>query len=74
MSESTPRASLPPRHSPRRANPWPRRLVVAALVLGMFVLGIALGKALNDSPQPPATATYVRTLEPLPQVPGTSSP
>ena len=48
--------------------------MVGALVLVVFVLGIALGQALSDSPPPPSTATYVRTLEPLPQVPATTSP
>jgi hypothetical protein len=74
VSESTPQVSQPPRRSPRRSNTWPRRLAAIALVLVVFVLGIALGQALSDSPQPPSTATYVRTLEPLPQVPGTTSP
>lgn len=74
MSESTPQSAQVPRRNPRRSNPWPRRLMVGALVLVVFVLGIALGQALSDSPPPPSTATYVRTLEPLPQVPGTTSP
>ncbi len=74
MSESTPQPSQAQRRNPRRPNPWPRRLMISALVLVVFVLGIALGQALSDSPPPPSTATYVRTLEPLPQVPGTTSP
>jgi len=32
------------------------------MVLVVFVLGVAIGKALNDGPPPPATETYVRTL------------
>ena len=45
----------------------------AALALVVFALGIALGQALNDGPPPPSTATYVRTLEPLPQQPGATT-
>ena len=33
------------------------------LVLAIFVVGIALGQALNDGPPRPSTETYVRTLE-----------
>lgn len=68
MSETSPR-----RRSPRR-NPWPRRALVAVLVLAVFVLGIALGQALSDGPPPPSTVTYVRTLAPLPQHPATTTP
>jgi hypothetical protein len=35
----------------------------AALV---FAVGLAVGKALDDGPEPPATVTTVRTLQPLP--------
>jgi hypothetical protein len=57
--------STPParRHPPRR-SPWPRRVVVAVAIVAIFVLGIAIGQALNDGPPPPSTETYVRTLEP----------
>jgi len=59
-----------PRRTPARRG---RRVVRFALVLlaigAAFVLGIALGKALNDSPRDGKTVTYVRTLEPLPQQP-----
>lgn len=73
MSKDSPRLR---RHArgPQRPSSWPRRLAVAALVLVVFALGIALGQALNDGPPSPATATYVRTLEPLPQQPGTTAP
>jgi hypothetical protein len=38
---------------------------------GLLILwiGISLGKALSDRPQPGGTQTLVRTLEPLPQKP-----
>lgn len=68
MSEPT-----APRRSPRR-NPWPPRALVVVLVLAVFALGIALGRALSDGPPPPSTVTYVRTLEPLPQREVTTTP
>jgi hypothetical protein len=68
MSESS------SRRRPQRRSSWKRRVLIAALVLAIFVLGIALGQALNDGPPPPATDTYVRTLEPVPQQPATSTP
>jgi hypothetical protein len=34
-----------------------------------FVLGIALGQALDDNPEPGRTQTLVRTLNPLPLAP-----
>lgn len=69
MSETIERSErrIPPR--PRR---WRRRLAAALFGLIVFAVGIALGQALNDGPPPPSTATYVRTLEPLPQQPATS--
>ena len=61
------------RRRPPRRSPWPKRLVVAGLVLAIFVLGIAIGEALNDGPPAPSTETYVRTLEPVPQQPVTTT-
>jgi hypothetical protein len=46
-----------------------RKLLVAALLVVVFVVGIALGEALNDSATPAGTQTLVRTLRPLPLAP-----
>ena len=46
----------------RRRNPWPRRIAwIVAFVL-VFVVGIALGEALEDNPQPATTVTNSKTL------------
>ena len=51
------------RSSPgRRILPWIVRLLAVALV---FVAGLAVGRALEDAPEPGGTQTIVRTLEPL---------
>jgi hypothetical protein len=47
--------------------------VIAAIALAIFAIGVAFGQALNDGPPSPSTLTYVRTLEPLPQQPATTS-
>ena len=62
-----------PRRRRRAAVPGRGVSLVAALVLAIFVLGIALGEALNDGPPAPSTETYVRTLEPVPQQPATTT-
>lgn len=46
----------------RRLLAWILRLAVLAIV---FVAGLAVGKALEQSPDPGGTQTIVRTLEPL---------
>ena len=51
------------RHSSNR-----RRIVVWALVLALvFAVGVALGEALNDNPQPGSTTTQERTFTLLPE-------
>ena len=45
---------------------------IALIVVGVvvvFAIGIALGQALHDNPQPGGTQTLVRTLQPLPLAP-----
>jgi hypothetical protein len=46
-----------------------RRTLLAAGVLLAFAVGVGLGQALNDNPEPGGTQTLVRTLEPLPLAP-----
>jgi hypothetical protein len=46
-----------------------RRLLLAAGVLVVFALGIGLGQALNDNPEPGGSQTLIRTLKPLPLAP-----
>jgi hypothetical protein len=43
--------------------------VAAAGAVVVFVVGIALGKALGDNPRPGGQQTLVRTLRPLPLAP-----
>ena len=60
---------------PRKPPPDPplrpllkRALTVVGLVLALLV-GISLGRALDDGPSPGGTQTSVRTLEPQPLPP-----
>jgi len=58
-------AERPPRRPPRR-NVQRRRLIAGILLLiVVFLLGIAFGKALNDNPNPGGSTTFVRTFFPL---------
>jgi hypothetical protein len=58
-----------PRKPPR--NPlWKPALTVLGVVLALLV-GISLGRALEDGPSPGGTQTNVRTLEPQPLPPAT---
>ena len=57
-----------PRPSARRAPLW--RLVVWPLLLAVaLVIGISIGRALEDGPQPGGTTTSIRTLQPQPLPP-----
>ena len=50
-----------------------RRVAAAVLLLAggvvVFALGVGLGRALEESPEPGGTITQVRTLRPLPLSP-----
>ena len=72
MSEYEPRVRPPRRRPRRRLTP----LVVAGLTLLValvFLVGISLGRALEDGPDPGRGETVVRTLRPLPLPPATST-
>jgi hypothetical protein len=52
----------------RRHGSDRRRIVVWALGLALvFAIGVALGEALNDNPQPGSTTTQERTITLLPE-------
>jgi hypothetical protein len=46
----------------RRLGVWILRLAVLAVV---FLAGLAIGRAVEQAPEPGGTQTIVRTLEPL---------
>ncbi len=46
-----------------------RRLLLAIAFVVVFVVGLAVGEALHDSPKPGGSQTLVRTLQPLPLAP-----
>jgi hypothetical protein len=46
-----------------------RRLAAGAVAVVTFAVGVAVGEALHDNPQPGGTQTLVRTLKPLPLAP-----
>jgi hypothetical protein len=61
---------LRPRRPPARRGRGALRVALGLLALAVaFVLGVALGKSLGDSPHSGGTQTLVRTLQPLPQRP-----
>ena len=55
----------------RRRRLVPRRLAFLLALVAVFVLGIAVGQALDDEPKDGGVVTSVRTLTPLPQQPPT---
>ncbi len=62
---STPeRRPRPPRRSPL----WRPALAVLGL-LALLLLGVSIGRALDDGPSPGGTETRVRTLQPQPLPP-----
>jgi hypothetical protein len=62
-----------PRRRRRGAHPllWPALAVLSVVVV--FLLGLSIGRALEEGPSPGGTETRVRTLqpEPLPPAPRT---
>ena len=63
--------TVPPTRNPRRA-PRASRLrawVIVAATVVAFVVGLSLGRALEDGPGPSESRTSIRTLRPLPLSP-----
>lgn len=56
---------------PPRRRLFPRWVAFVLALVAVFVLGIAVGQALDDSPKAGGVVTSVRTLTPLPQQPPT---
>lgn len=48
---------------------WLRAALVAVGLAAVFVVGVAVGEALHDTPAPGGTQVIVRTLTPLPLAP-----
>jgi hypothetical protein len=46
-----------------------RRVLLGGALIAAFVVGIALGQAIDDGTAPGGTQTLVRTLKPLPLAP-----
>ena len=67
MSTGRRRTRKPPRE-PSLAPVLKRALTVVGFVLALLV-GISLGRALEDRPSPGGTQTSVRTLQPQPLPP-----
>jgi hypothetical protein len=61
------RPSRERRHGRRRF--FPRWIAFLFVLVAVFVVGIAIGKTLDDGPDPGRVTTSVRTLAPLPQEP-----
>jgi hypothetical protein len=53
---------------PRRSPLWRPALAVVGLV-AVLLLGVSIGRALEDGPSPGGTETRVRTLQPQPLAP-----
>ncbi len=57
-------SNRPPRRG--RPNPCWRPLLLTAGALLLLVLGVSIGRALEDGPAPGGSRTEIRTLEPRP--------
>lgn len=57
------------RHRPPRRSPlWRPALLMLGLVV-LLLLGVSIGRALEDGPSPGGTETRIRTLQPQPLPP-----
>ncbi len=62
--------NAPARRPPRsRPNPLLRPALAALGLLALLLLGISIGRALEDGPSPGGIVTNVRTLDPQPLPP-----
>ena len=61
----------PPRR--RRRHPLWRPVLLVAGALLLLAVGISIGRALEDGPEPGGTRTSVRTLEPRPLAPAATT-
>ena len=63
--------SSPARRNPRapKRSPLWRPALAALGLLALLLLGISIGRALEDGPSPGGTVTNVRTLTPQPLPP-----
>lgn len=59
------------RPRPPKRNPLWRPVLMLLGLLVALILGISLGRALEDGPSPGGTQTSVRTLKPQPLPPAT---
>jgi hypothetical protein len=58
----------------RRRGPGALTILAALALAGLaFVIGLALGRALEEGPAPGGTVTAVRTLDPVPLPPATTT-
>jgi len=57
------------RPPPRRRRPLWRPLLWGLALLAVLLLGISIGRALEEGPRPGVTETRVRTLDPQPLPP-----
>jgi hypothetical protein len=69
VSAGTPLSSRSRERGRRRRPSTGKRIILWILRLGVvavvFVAGLAVGRALEDAPEPGGTQTVVRTLDPL---------
>ena len=61
------------RPRPPKRNPLWRPALVVIGFLAALLLGVSLGRALEDGPSPGGTQTSVRTLQPQPLPPAAST-
>ena len=61
------------RRPPPKRNPLWRPLLAVLGLVAALLLGVSVGRALEDGPSPGGTQTNVRTLKPQPLPPAAST-